>query len=214
MIMTVGNTKGGVGKTTLAIQIAATAAFDGQRVCLVDADRQGTSRMAMQIRSEGRGLFGGMAVLSHTDGATLRDHISEIRHTYDLIVVDAGGRDSASLRAALALSDRLLIPFQPRSFDFWALDDIAGLIEEAKKINPRLRSFSVLSLADPGDSADNQASAAAAEDMQGIAYLPTPIRRRKAYSVAASAGLSVLELRPQDKKASAELRAFMKALDV
>ena len=42
------------------------------------------------------------------------------------IVIDAGGRDSTALRAALVLADHVLIPLQPRSFDLWALNDMTG----------------------------------------------------------------------------------------
>lgn len=48
---------------------------------------------------------------------------------FDDIIIDAGGRDSTALRAALVLSDVLLVPFQPRSYDVWALNDIAALID-------------------------------------------------------------------------------------
>ena len=44
---------------------------------------------------------------------------------FDDVIIDAGGRDSTALRAALVLSDVLLVPFQPRSYDVWALEDIA-----------------------------------------------------------------------------------------
>jgi cellulose biosynthesis protein BcsQ len=50
MIVTVGNTKGGVGKTTLAIQLALARALAGRDV-LVDGDRQGSAQMAITIRA-------------------------------------------------------------------------------------------------------------------------------------------------------------------
>ena len=62
MIITVGNTKGGVGKTTLAVNLAIARALTGRDVWLIDGDRQGTAQAAISIRAEaghtpGRGRF-------------------------------------------------------------------------------------------------------------------------------------------------------------
>jgi chromosome partitioning protein len=52
MILTVGNTKGGVGKTTLAVSIAIALSLEGGNVWLIDADRQGSAKIAMSIRAQ------------------------------------------------------------------------------------------------------------------------------------------------------------------
>ena len=52
MIVTVGNTKGGVGKTTLALNLAIARAMAGQDIWFVDGDRQGTAQAAIALRSE------------------------------------------------------------------------------------------------------------------------------------------------------------------
>ena len=52
MIVTVGNTKGGVGKTTLAFQLALNRSHSGRDVLLVDGDRQGSTQTAVAIRAE------------------------------------------------------------------------------------------------------------------------------------------------------------------
>jgi chromosome partitioning protein len=51
--------------------------------------------------------------------------VQQQRNKWQDIIIDAGGRDSTALRAALILSDVLLVPFAPRSYDVWALDDMA-----------------------------------------------------------------------------------------
>lgn len=212
MIITVGNTKGGVGKTTLAVSLAVADALAGRDVWLVDGDRQGTAQAAISIRAE-RGLQPGIACATYPDGSTLRTQVQQQSDKFDDIVIDAGGRDSSSLRAALVLSDVLLVPFQPRSYDVWALDDIATLIDEARSVRDGLRACAVLNLADPGErSSDNTEAAAAVAEIPQFEYLPTPIRRRKAFANAAGAGLSVLELKSKDPKAIDELNALVGAL--
>jgi chromosome partitioning protein len=209
MIVTVGNTKGGVGKTTIAVNLAIARALAGRDVWLIDGDRQGTAQTAISIRADA-GHAPGISCASYPDGVTLRAQVQQQASKFDDIIIDAGGRDSTALRAALVLSDVLLVPFQPRSYDVWALDDIAGLVDEARSVRDGLRAYAVLNCADPGEtSTDNIEAAAAVADVPQFEYLPTPLRRRKAYSNAAGQGLSVLELKPSDKKAIDELNSLI-----
>jgi chromosome partitioning protein len=209
MILTVGNTKGGVGKTTLALNLAIARALAGRDVWLIDGDLQGTAQTAIGLRAEA-GIQPGIACSTYPDGKTLRAQVRQQASKYDDVVIDVGGRDSAALRAALMLSDVLLVPFQPRSYDVWALADIAALVAEARSMRDGLRAYAVLSCADPGErSQDNTEAAAAVADVSGFEYLATPIRRRKAFSNAGGAGLSVLELKPADPKACSELNSLV-----
>lgn len=212
MIVTIGNTKGGVGKTTLAVNLAIARALSGRDVWLIDGDRQGTAQTAISIRAEA-GHQPGISCATYPDGPTLRAQVQQQAGKFDDIIIDAGGRDSTALRAALVLSDVLLIPFQPRSYDVWALNDIAALVDEARSVRDGLRAVAVLNCADSGEaSTDNADAAAAVADVPQFEYLATPIRRRKAFANAAGAGLSVLELKPADKKAIDELNALVSAL--
>jgi chromosome partitioning protein len=212
MILTVGNTKGGVGKTTLALNVAIARALTGRDVWLIDGDRQGTMQTAISIRLEA-GHAPGIACAQYVDGSSLRAQVQQQVAKFDDIIIDAGGRDSTALRAALVLSDVLLVPFQPRSYDVWALNDIALLVDEARSVRDGLRAYAVLNCADPGESSsDNAEAAAAVADVPQFKYLNTPIRRRKIFANAAGQGLSVLEINPKDKKASEELISLVNAL--
>lgn len=205
MILTIGNTKGGVGKTTLAVQIAIARASQGREVWLIDGDRQGTAAAAIAARSEA-GREPGIAVAQYPEGPTLRAQVQQQRGKWQDIIIDAGGRDSTALRAALILSDVLLVPFAPRSYDVWALDDMAALIDEAQSVRDGLKCFAIMNQADPGEkSSDNADAAAAVEQVPQFEYLPHPIRRRKAFSNAGGAGLSVAEMSVKDTKAVGEI---------
>ena len=212
MIITVGNTKGGVGKTTLAVQLAIARALAGRDVWLIDGDRQGTAAAAIAARAEG-GRQPGIACAQYADGPALRGQVQQQRNKWQDIIIDAGGRDSTALRAALILSDVLLVPFAPRSYDVWALDDMAALVDEARSVRDGLRSFAVMNQADPGEhSADNADAAAAVAEVPQFEYLAAPIRRRKAFSNAGGAGLAVSELAPRDPKAIAEIDSLVSSL--
>lgn len=212
MIIAIGNTKGGVGKTTLAVQIAIARALMGREVWLIDGDRQGTAAAAIAARAEA-GKQPGIACAQYPDGPALRAQVQQQQGKWDDIIIDVGGRDSTALRAALILADVLLVPFAPRSYDVWALDDMANLVDEARSVRDGLRAFAVMNQADAGEhSTDNADAAAAVAEVSQFEYLPTPIRRRKAFSNAGGAGLSVTELTPRDPKAIAEINALTASL--
>jgi chromosome partitioning protein len=212
MILTVGNTKGGVGKTTIAVNLAIARALQGRNVWLVDGDSQQSSQKTISIRSE-TDREPKIACSSYSDSTSLKTQIKIQRNNFDDIIIDVGGKDSGTLRASLLLTDVLLVPFQPRSIDVWAVDDIASLINDANSIrNEDMISYALLNLADPGSSSDNKEAAEAVADYPQLKYLPAALRRRKAFANAIGSGLCVLELKPQDIKASDELNYLLTVL--
>jgi chromosome partitioning protein len=164
--------------------------------------------MVVAVRAEA-GRLPGLACVQYHDGAVLRARVQRQAAKYDDVVIDAGGRDSTALRAALALSDLLIVPFLPRSVDVWALADIAGLVDEANGVRDGLRAYAVLNAADPGTSSDNADAGAALADFPQLFLLDAPIRRRKAFANAIGLGLSIEELTPRDPKACEELSALV-----
>jgi len=208
MIVSVLNTKGGVGKTTLSLNLAVARALAGKDVWLVDGDRQATTMQAVAQRSL-ENVMPALSVAHYTDGPLLRAQIQQQRSKYDDIIIDAGGRDSAALRAALMLSDVVLIPFQPRSFDVWGVGDMAKLVAETVGMRDGLKAYAVLNSADPR-GVDNVEAAGAVAEHEHIEYLDAPIGRRKAIADAAGSGLSVLEWKPKDTKAIEEINRLVK----
>lgn len=213
MIYTVGTTKGGAGKSTTTINLAGALACSGRDVLVIDGDRQGTALTAISVR-QAEGVTPGIAVAQYVDGRALRGQVLQQREKYDDIVIDAGGRDSSALRAALMLCDVLLVPFQPRSFDVWALEDISELLIEARSARESsFPAYAFLSMADTSRrSTDNHEAAEAVAGFPELQLLETPLGRRKAFANAASLGISVLESKPRDAKACAELEALVSAL--
>ncbi len=209
MILVIGNTKGGVGKTTLAVNLVIARASEGRDVLLVDGDEQGTALTFTELRTQQIGQAGYTAV--SLQGAAIRTQVRQLALKYDDIVIDVGGRDTGSLRAALTVANTILIPVQPRSFDLWAIENIVSLLEEAREINGQLRALVILNAAD-AQGTDNDAAAEALKETQGIEYLPVVVGRRKAFPNAAAAGRSVMEQTPRDPKATQELAALAAAL--
>jgi chromosome partitioning protein len=209
MKIILAQTRGGVGKTTLAVNLAVERSRAGRDLLLVDADEQATASDFTAIRTEQLGNPGYTSV--QLSGAAVRTQVMQMAGKFHDVIIDAGGRDTAGLRAALTVADVAVVPFQPRSFDIWTLDKVADLIAEARGYNPGLRAVAVLNFAD-AQGADNEAAATALKGAPGIDFLDTPIGRRKAFPNAAAEGRSVGELKRLDPKASAELAALMSAL--
>src|SRR4051812_11267596 len=131
MIVTVGNTKGGVGKTTLAYQLAMARRIAGREVLLVDADEQGSGQAVATMRSE-TNRAPALTCVQLAEAKLLRAQLSLLAAKYEDTIIDVGGRDSSSLRLALTRSDVVLVPVQPRAIDVWALAGFADMIAQAQ----------------------------------------------------------------------------------
>jgi chromosome partitioning protein len=210
MILAVGNTKGGVGKTTVAINLAIARARTGRNVWLIDGDSHETALTAIRIRSDDKRVPG-LVCSAYSEGKILWAHVNQQKDKFEDVIIDIGARDSSALRAALMLADVLLVPFQPRSFDVWALSDIASLINEVNEMRDGLRCLAMLNMVDPTNTADNIEAAEAVKDFPQLTYLPTGLHRCESFADAAGAGMCVFELdssKEKDVKANDELKAL------
>jgi chromosome partitioning protein len=202
MIVVCGGIKGGSGKTTVATNLAVMRARVGPDVLLIDADDQETSFDFTVLRNE-RTDQAGYTCIKLT-GAALRTETMRLSQKYQDIVIDTGGRDTTSQRAALSIADVLLVPFVPRSFDVWTLEKVAHVVGEVRALNSTLIAYAFLNRADPRGQ-DNEEAAAVIRDTEALTFLDTPLGNRKAFANAGAIGLSVCELLPNDLKATGEI---------
>ena len=99
----------------------------------------------------------GLVVPARTQGGSRRyslRHVKQLREVaalskkYSDVVIDVGGRDTTSQRAALSVANVALFPFVPRSLDVWTLEKLARLIDEITPANPELKCFAFINRAD------------------------------------------------------------------
>jgi len=209
MIYTTGGIKGGCGKSTIATNLAVYLANNGRDVLLVDADDQQTATDFTNIRTEVQGEPGYTAIQLYE--MAVFSQVQKLKDKYDDIVIDTGGRDTKSQRAALLASDVYLVPFLPRSFDLWTLSEIEELLEEIRTQNQELKAYCFLNKADFTGSYNDEA-AAPLKKSEHIEFLDAPLGYRKVYAHASSDGQGITEYKPRDVKAIAEIEALFSML--
>lgn len=205
MIVVVGGLKGGGGKSTVATNLAIMRSKSGSDVLLVDADDQETAADFTALRTEQQGSAGYTCI--KLTGPLVRTQVSRLVKKYDDVVIDVGGRDTTSQRAALVIADLLLVPFVPRSFDVWTIEKVSQLIEEMRPANHHLKAVCFINRADARGQ-DNAETAELLSETKGCGFIPIALGSRKSFANAASRGLSVTELRPPDQKAIEEIEAL------
>ena len=139
MIFGVLNQKGGVGKTTLSVNLAACLARTGARVLLIDADPQG-SALDWAAARQREPLFSVVGF----PRPTIHKEIAQIGRGYDHIIIDGPPRVTDLARSAIMASDIVVIPVQPSPYDIWAAEEVVKLIEEARVYKENIKSIFVV----------------------------------------------------------------------
>ncbi len=207
MIVVVGHTKGGVAKTSLALALAIRRASQGRDVLLVDADEQQTASKFAALRTS-LAVGGASYQTAAYVGRAVRDQVRTLAPRFQDTVIDVGGRNTDSLRAALMVADRLIVPVPAASFEVWEVETIDELVGAAKTMNPKLDAASVLSMADHRRSRNNAEAIVALRDAEHITYSGVIIHSRVAWQEAQAAGRAVFEMPRPDPKATAEVDAL------
>lgn len=207
MILVVGGTKGGSGKTLLASNFTVLRAVAGHDTLLIDADEQSSAMdFTRQRQRRLNGEPGYTAI--QTREADVAVQVHRMVAKYADIVIDVGGRDTASQRAALAVADMLVIPFAPTSVDLWTIDTVVALMKDARAFNRDLRAYAIINKAFARGSDNTDAADMLREYPEYWTYVETPISTRKAFSNAFGGGYAVTEYQPRDAKAIAEMTAL------
>ena len=112
-VIVVANPKGGVGKSTLAINVAGCLAQAGHRVMLGDVDRQQSSRQWLALRPAAARAIDGWDVAAD-------DIVRPPKGTTHVVLDTPAGLHGKRLDAVMRIADQLLIPLQASLFDIQA----------------------------------------------------------------------------------------------
>ena len=199
MIIGLLNQKGGVGKTTLSVNLAACLARTGARLLLIDVDPQG-SALDWAAAREGESLF---SVIGFPR-ATIHKEIGKIGQGYDHIIIDGPPRVTDLARSAIMASDIVLIPVQPSPYDIWSVDEIIKLTEEARVYRDNQKVTFVINRKIANTVIGRDVREALAN--YTIPTLTAAVTQRVIYAEAVAQGRAVYELDPNGP-AAAEIEA-------
>ncbi len=203
MIVAVIGEKGGTGKTTVAVHLACWRVISGREVMLIDADRQGSASIWIEIRQE---TSSRVPTSVQKFGRGLRGSVMDLSRRYDDIVVDIGAGDGPAIESILRIADSAVIPFQPSEMDIWTADLLNSLAGEAKEVNDGLEVTAFLNRAPAHRTAKDVR--AALEALRSCTELTTSdyvVRERTSIRRAVPSGHLIDEWRPRDQKGLDEL---------
>jgi chromosome partitioning protein len=201
LIIAVINQKGGAGKTTIALNLAAAMAEAGGRVLVIDADPQQTAQDWAAVRETPPPF----QVIGLAKPVLHRD-LPKIAADYDHVVIDGAPRNYEVARSAILSADFVLIPVQPSGADFWASRETVKLVQEAHAFKETQKSAFVVSRKISRSALGRDISEALAEFDMPILRAGTA--QRVAYADALTAGSTVIESQPRGAAAE-EIRALL-----
>jgi chromosome partitioning protein len=203
MIISLVNQKGGVGKTTVAVNLASGLAESDHRILIVDADTQGSVIQWQSIAD--RKEFD----VLHLPSPQIKKEIKSLRRRYDHIIIDSPPAIEDITRTVIEVTNLALIPIAPSPLDIWSSQETIMLIETLKKRYRKLSARILIYRKIPGTRLGKEAR----EAMQSynLDILSSEISQRIVFVEAMIAGLSVLQFAPKSIAAE-EIRSLCKEI--
>jgi chromosome partitioning protein len=199
MVISLVNQKGGVGKTTISINLASGLVMRGFSVLLVDCDPQGS---VLKWHSVGNHeLLDVERLVQRFNGSAFRKRTSN----YDYVVIDAPPAISEITINVFDATDLVLIPVAPSALDLWSSRQLLALFKKSRKKSLLKNARVLISRKIPGTRVGREAREAVS--IYGLDIVPVDISQRIAYMEAMAAGLSVLQFAPTSK-AAGEINAL------
>ncbi len=193
MIISLVNQKGGVGKSTTAINLAASLARKNCKLVFIDTDPQGSAvrwhtienNKAFEIKHHPRPIY-------HQD-------LNELAWDYDHVVIDAPPANGDITQSILAVTDLAIIPLSPSPVEMWSCDKTLEMINKQEKQSTSLKSKLLVCRKIPGTKLGREARGAMGVFATDI--FETELCQRVAYIEAMNAGVSVMQYAPDSKAA-------------
>jgi chromosome partitioning protein len=209
MVISVTNLKGGVGKTTIAVNVAVGFALKGYSVCLVDSDRE--QRSATEWRDNRDKPETEVTVVSISE-KQFTSEIKTLRGKFDIVVIDGVPQLSELAQYMIGVSDLVLIPITPSLIDYRGFETFFKKYREIKRMKEEMGG-NVKGAVIINRVQRNRLSNEIQEAVQSydIHLLSSRLFDRLAYKDTFTEGLSVLEYK--DEKAKEEVQLLVDEIE-
>lgn len=142
MIITIANSKGGSGKSTITINLATKLALEGKDVLVIDTDEQKSIEKFSNIRNA-KELSQKFSVVCKSGRAVI-DTIREMSRRYEVILIDTKATINNEQQWAMLVSDYVIIPTTNSQFDLSEMLEFFDTINDCKIKNETLKAFVML----------------------------------------------------------------------
>lgn len=193
MIISFVNQKGGVGKTTTAINLAIGLKKKNYNLVFIDADPQGSAIQWHAI--EGNKSF---EILHHPSPIHATD-IRQLSMNYDYVVIDAPPAIGDISKAILAVTDLAIIPLSPSALDVWSCWGTLKMIDEIRPLNSDIEVKLLINRKIPGTKIGRDSREAMKQFQMDV--FNTELCQRVAFIDAMTSGVSVMQYAPHSKAA-------------
>lgn len=204
MIVAFTNSKGGVGKSTLAVHLAVWWQAQGARLALIDADVQGSSSAwAGEAAPE-------LKVFRLQSPDEVLEQVPALQRQFDHLVVDGPAGLSEVTRAILLVTDVAFLPCGPSVLDLRAANDAIRVVKQAQQI----RHGPPRAVLVPNKlQVQYRLSQEMLEATRSLAIpAANGLRLRQAYADAAGQGTVVWKLGPRGEAAATEVQSLFEEL--
>ncbi len=188
MIISFLNQKGGVGKTTLSINVAAALASGRDRVLLVDADKQGSASTWASLRADP--VFQVVSIARENMAQEAIKLAAGFAHT----VIDGPPHAEQIARSCIIASDFVALPIEPSGLSTWATDLTVRQVREAQAYKESLKCGIVVSRKIGNTIIGRDIRTMAAE--AGITILASEIAQRVGFAESITMGKTIIEWSP------------------